>query len=71
MYQILNVILAVAIPITFHLENKKIKNLAKLLIKKYRNEDDRFLVSGKHLVMEAYKNGMLGTYMLCCRDTFL
>ena len=41
------------------LENKKIKKLAKLLIKKYRDEEDCFLVSGRHLVMEAYKNKML------------
>ena len=41
------------------LDNKKIKNLAKLLIKKYRDDEDRFLVTGKHLVMEAYKNKML------------
>ena len=41
------------------LENKKIKSLAKLLIKKYRDEEDLFLVSGRHLVLEAYKNKLL------------
>ena len=41
------------------LENKKIKKLAKLLIKKYRDQEECFLVSGKHLVLEAYKNKML------------
>ena len=40
-------------------ENKKIKKLAKLLIKKYRDEEDYFLVSGRHLVLEAYNNKML------------
>lgn len=40
-------------------DNKKIKKLAKLLIKKYRDEEDCFLVSGRHLVLEAYKNNML------------
>lgn len=41
------------------LDNKKIKNLAKLLIKKYRDEEDKFLVEGQHLVEEALKNGYL------------
>ena len=40
-------------------ENKKIKKLAKLLIKKYRDEEECFLVSGRHLVLEAYNNKML------------
>lgn len=41
------------------LENKKIKNLSKLLVKKYRDQEDMFLVEGEHLVEEAYKAGKL------------
>lgn len=41
------------------LENKKIKNLSKLLIKKYRDQEDKFLVEGEHLVEEALKAGKL------------
>lgn len=41
------------------LNNKRIKELSKLLIKKYRDEDGRFLVEGEHLVEEAHKSGLL------------
>ncbi len=41
------------------LENKRIKNLSRLLVKKYRDEDGKFLVEGEHLVEEAYKVGVL------------
>ncbi len=41
------------------LDNKKIKNLSKLLIKKYRDEVGKFLIEGEHLVEEAYKAGVL------------
>ena len=40
-------------------DNKKIKNLSKLLIKKYRDSEGMFLVNGQHLVEEAYKKGIL------------
>ena len=40
-------------------DNKKIKNLSKLLIKKYRDSKGMFLVNGQHLVEEAYKKGIL------------
>ena len=49
------------------LDNKRIKNLAKLLIKKYRDEEDIFLVSGNHLVLEAYKNKYLEE-VICTED---
>ena len=52
------------------LENKKIKNLAKLLIKKYRDQEDIFLVNGEHLVLEAYKNKYLQE-IICTEDTNL
>lgn len=41
------------------LDNKHIKNLSKLLIKKYRDQEDMFLVEGEHLVEEAGKSGKL------------
>lgn len=41
------------------LENKKIKNLSKLLLKKYRDSEGKFLIDGEHLVQEAYKKGLL------------
>lgn len=41
------------------LDNKHIKNLSKLLIKKYRDQEDMFLVEGEHLVEEASKAGKL------------
>ena len=41
------------------LDNKKIKNLSRLLLKKYRDEENMFLVEGEHLVEEAYRAGIL------------
>lgn len=41
------------------LDNKKIKNLSKLLLKKYRDEENKFLVEGEHLVEEAFRAGVL------------
>ncbi len=52
------------------LDNKKIKNLSRLLIKKYRDQEDIFLVNGEHLVLEAYKNKYLQE-ILCTEDTNL
>ncbi len=46
------------------LENKKIKNLSKLLQKKYRDEEDKFLVYGDHLVLEANNSGVLMEVLL-------
>ena len=40
-------------------DNKKIKELKKLNIKKYRDQNNSFLVEGEHLVLEAYKKGLL------------
>lgn len=40
-------------------DNKKIKELKKLSIKKYRDQSNFFLVEGEHLVLEAYKKGLL------------
>jgi len=41
------------------LTNNKIKNLSKLNQKKYRDEENIFLVEGYHLVEEAYKSNNL------------
>lgn len=46
------------------IENKKIKNIKKLNTKKYRDEVNKFLVEGEHLVLEAYKNGVLEEIIL-------
>ena len=47
------------------LDNKKIKNLSKLLIKKYRDEEGKFLVEGEHLVEEAKNAGLLLEVIKC------
>lgn len=41
------------------LSNKKIKELNKLKTKKYRDQENLFLVEGYHLVSEAYNAGIL------------
>lgn len=41
------------------IDNKIIKNLKKLSIKKYRDLENLFLIEGEHLVLEAYKAGLL------------
>ncbi|MDO4962569.1 MAG: RNA methyltransferase [bacterium] len=41
------------------LDNKKIKNIKKLSLKKYRDQFSLFIVEGYHLVEEAYKAGLL------------
>ena len=42
-------------------QNNRIKEIAKLKEKKYRDQTDLFLVEGEHLIMEAYKSGYLRT----------
>ena len=46
------------------IENKKIKEIKKLNEKKYRDQSDKFLVEGEHLVLEAYKTGYLDELIL-------
>jgi len=46
------------------IENKKIKNIKKLYTKKYRDEYNEFLIEGEHLVLEAYKKGILKELIL-------
>lgn len=47
------------------LDNKRIKNYAKLLNKKYREEEGMFLVEGEHLVIEAKNAGCLIEVIKC------
>ena len=47
------------------LDNKRIKNYAKLLNKKYRDETGMFLVEGEHLVIEASNAGCLIEVIKC------
>ena len=47
------------------LNNKRIKELSKLLIKKYRDNENKFLVEGEHLVEEAFKAGLLLEVFKC------
>lgn len=46
------------------IENKKIKELKKLNTKKYRDQSNTFLIEGEHLVLEAYKKGLLVELLL-------
>lgn len=46
------------------LENEKIKKYIKLKEKKYRDYYQEFLVEGEHLVIEAYRSGLLEEILL-------
>ena len=50
--------------------NQHIKELAKLKDKKYRDESDAFLVETKHLVLEAYKAGLIKELILEANEIF-
>lgn len=41
------------------LDNEKIKNYIKLKERKYRRESKTYIVEGEHLVLEAYKEGLI------------
>ena len=47
------------------LQNERIKNLSKLLSKKFRDLEGKFLVEGEHLVEEAFKSGLLLEVIKC------
>ncbi|MBP3461276.1 MAG: RNA methyltransferase [Bacilli bacterium] len=47
-----------------NIKNEKIKNIKKLNQKKYRDRDNLFIVEGEHLVLEAYKKGMIKELIL-------
>ncbi len=46
------------------IDNIKIKEIAKLNDKKFRDQTNLFLVEGEHLVKEAFKNGYLKTLIV-------
>lgn len=46
------------------LSNKKVKDWCKLKNKKYRDEEELFLVEGEHLVLEAIKSNLAVELML-------
>lgn len=41
------------------IDNQKIKDIKKLYTKKYRDLEGKFIIEGEHLVLEAYKKGLL------------
>ena len=51
-------------------EKKKIKCIKKLREKKYRDIEGLFIVEGKNLVMEAYKNNLLKTLIVLDNSSF-
>ena len=46
------------------IENQTIKDFKKLRSKKYRDKENLFLIEGEHLVIEAYKRGILETLII-------
>ena len=46
------------------IQNKRIKELKKLNLKKYRDQEKMFLIEGSHLIEEAYKSGYLKEVLL-------
>ena len=46
------------------IDNDKIRRIMKYKEKKYRDIDNKFLVEGEHLVIEAYKAGLLEEILL-------
>ena len=49
-------------------DNSRIKDIRKLKEKKYRDSEKLFLIEGEHLVLEAYKAGILKSVILCDCD---
>lgn len=52
------------------IHNDHIKELARLKEKKYRDQSDTFLVETKHLVLEAYKAGLIKELILEQNEIF-
>lgn len=52
------------------IQNEKIKSIKKLREKKYRDIEGLFIVEGKNLVMEAYKNNLLKTLIVLDNSSF-
>lgn len=51
-------------------DNDKIKSIKKLYTKKYRDLESKFIVEGEHLVIEAFKKGLLEELILLENSTF-
>ena len=54
----------------YNTQNEKIKSIKKLREKKYRDIEGLFIVEGKNLVMEAYKNNLLKTLIVLDNSSF-
>lgn len=52
------------------IHNEHIKEIVKLKEKKYRDQSDIFLVETKHLVLEAYKAGLIKELILEANELF-
>lgn len=52
------------------LENDRVKKYMKLKEKKYRDQYQQFIVEGTHLVLEAYKNGLVDELILEKEEVF-
>ncbi len=52
------------------LENDKVRKYIKLKDKKYRDKTGQFIVEGAHLVLEAYKNGLIDELILEKEEVF-
>lgn len=52
------------------IDNTKIKEIKKLNQKKYRDKSNLFIVEGEHLVLEAYKRGILKQLILESGEVF-
>lgn len=50
--------------------NERIKEINKLKDKKYRDQTNTFLIEGKHLVSEAYKEGLIKELILEEKEKF-
>ena len=46
------------------LDNDKVKEYKKLQLRKYREKKKQFIVEGEHLVLEAFKTGMIDELIL-------
>ncbi len=52
------------------IENDRVRKYIKLKDKKYRDKTGQFLVEGAHLVLEAYKNGLIDELILEKEEVF-
>lgn len=52
------------------IENDRVRKYIKLKDKKYRDKTGQFIVEGSHLVLEAYKNGLIDELILEKEEVF-